>query len=121
MLSKSTLVLGKFLGRLSSLGFDVQSQAVCETIASEIVNSAAIEGEALNRDSVRSSVAKRMEIAIAAARGATTHTDEARADMMLDATRNCAAVWLRRWKGRSANYVRCRKDPSGLSHAEKPS
>ena len=91
MLSKSTLALGKFLGRLSSLGFDVQSQAVCETIASEIVNSAAIEGEALNRDSVRSSVAKRMEIAIAAARGATTHTDEARADMMLDATRNCAA------------------------------
>ena len=55
MLSKSTLALGKFLGRLSSLGFDVQSQAVCETIASEIVNSAAIEGEALNRDSVRHS------------------------------------------------------------------
>ncbi|MBR0458335.1 MAG: Fic family protein [Victivallales bacterium] len=87
-LAETSLELGKFLGRLHSIGFDVQSEAVCETLSAEILNSAAIEGERLNRDDVRSSVARRMEIVHAAAQGAVSYESEARAEMMLDATRN---------------------------------
>ena len=86
-LAESSFALGKFLGRLNSIGFDVQNEAVCEMLSSEILNSAAIEGERLNRDDVRSSVARRMEVALSAAKGSVSHESEARADMMLDATR----------------------------------
>ena len=87
-LAESSFALGKFLGRLNSIGFDVQNEAVCEMLSSEILNSAAIEGERLSRDDVRSSVARRMEVALSAAKGNVSHESEARADMMLDATRN---------------------------------
>lgn len=86
-LAEASFELGKFSGRLASIGFDMQREAVCETLATEILNSAAIEGERLNRDDVRSSVARRMEIVLAASKGNVTHESEARADMMLDATR----------------------------------
>ncbi len=88
LLAEVSLELGKFLGRLHSIGFDAQSEAVCETLSAEILNSAAIEGERLNRDDVRSSVARRMEIVLSAAQGPVSHESEARAEMMLDATRN---------------------------------
>ena len=87
-LAESSFALGKFLGRLNSIGFDVQNEAVCEMLSAEILNSAAIEGERLNRDDVRSSVARRMEVALSSAKGAVSHESEARADMMMDATRN---------------------------------
>lgn len=77
---------GQFLGRLSGLGFELESQAGFETLSEEIVNSAAIEGETLNREDVRSSVARRMEIALAESR-ATNHALDARVEMILDATR----------------------------------
>jgi len=87
-LANASLELGKFLGRLQSIGFDVQTEAVCETLSAEILNSAAIEGERLNRDDVRSSVARRMEIVLSTAQGTVSHKNDARAEMMLDATRN---------------------------------
>jgi Fic family protein len=87
-LAESSFELGKFLGRLSSIGFEVQNEAVCEMLSAEMLNSAAIEGERLNRDEVRSSVARRMEIEFSAAKNVVSHESEARADMMLDAVRN---------------------------------
>jgi Fic family protein len=66
----------------------MQSDAVCETLSAEILNSAEIEGERLNRDDVRSSVAKRMDIVLSGAKSATSREAEARADMMIDATQN---------------------------------
>ena len=90
LLSEASFELGKFSGRLASLGFDEQRKAVCETLSAEILNSAAIEGERLNRDDVRSSVARRMEIVLSSSDRTTTHESEARADLMLDATRNWA-------------------------------
>ena len=89
-LSAASFELGKFSGRLNAIGFNLQQEAVCEALSSEILQSAAIEGERLNRDDVRSSVARRMEIALAAAKGTVSHESEARADMILDATRNWA-------------------------------
>ena len=60
-LSDAVFCQGRFLGKLSEIGFDVQSTVGFETLSAEIVNSAAIEGETLNRDDVRSSVARWME------------------------------------------------------------
>ena len=88
LLADASLLLGKFLGRLSSIGFDLQNEAACEMVSEEIQNSAAIEGEMLNRDDVRSSVARRMDIALLGAKETVPRDVEARADMMLDATRN---------------------------------
>lgn len=82
--------LGKFLGRLSSIGFAVQKEAVHEMLSTEILESAAIEGERLNRDDVRSSVARRMELVFSSAPVSASHDTEARVDLALDATRKWA-------------------------------
>jgi len=87
-LAEVSMELGKFLGRLSSIGFAVQKEAVHEMLSTEILESAAIEGEQLNRDDVRSSVARRMELVLSSATRPASHEVEARAEMMLDATRN---------------------------------
>lgn len=77
---------GHFLGKLSAIGFELRNQAGVEALSEEIVNSAAIEGEVLNRADVRSSVARKMEIATAE-KGVESHTLDARVEMILDATR----------------------------------
>jgi len=90
-LEAASFAIGKFSGRLAAIGFEMRSDAVCETLSAEILNSAAIEGERLNRDDVRSSMAKRMEIVLSGTKRAISHEAEARADMMIDATRNWEA------------------------------
>lgn len=87
VLSDAMFSQGRLLGRLSEIGFDVQSAAGFEMLSSEIVNSAAIEGEALNRDDVRSSVARRMELVVKEASAFPSHDVDARVEMMMDATR----------------------------------
>lgn len=88
-LSETVLKQGRFLGELSAIGFENRKRACFESISDEIVNSAAIEGETLNRDDVRSSVARRMEIVLSEEdRRKSSHQLDARVDMMLDATRS---------------------------------
>ena len=88
VLSESSYRLGMFLGRLNGIGFELQAKANFEALSEEILNSSAIEGETLNREDVRSSVARRMEIVLANNKGRESHALDARTDMMLDATRN---------------------------------
>lgn len=85
-LADSAFRHGQFLGQLAGIGFELENQAGFESLSEEIINSAAIEGETLNREDVRSSVARRMEIALAKNR-ATDHVLDARVEMILDATR----------------------------------
>ena len=86
-LSSVAFCHGRFLGQLAGIGFDLQNQAGLETLSDEIVSSAAIEGETLNRADVRSSVARRMEIVLSEGPGTTSHMLDARTEMMMDATR----------------------------------
>ena len=86
VLSEVVFKEGRFLGELAGIGFECQSQAGFEALSSEIVSSAAIEGEALNLADVRSSVARRMEIVLAE-KGAVSRELDARVDMMMDVTR----------------------------------
>ena len=48
---------GMMLGRMQSLGFDFQEEAMLATMSLELVRSCEIEGEALNLTEVRSSIA----------------------------------------------------------------
>ncbi len=55
---------GRLLGRMESLGFDLRTEANLDTLTVEVVQSSAIEGETLNSDEVRSSIARRLGIDI---------------------------------------------------------
>ena len=57
ILAEVNLLRGKLLGRVAMFGFEEQNHSILESLTQEIVHSAKIEGEELNRDSVRSSVA----------------------------------------------------------------
>ena len=87
-LAEASFHQGVFLGELEGIGFELKSRAGFESVSREIVGSAAIEGERLDLESVRSSVARRMEIVLRKPDAAVSdHGMEARVDMMMDATR----------------------------------
>lgn len=78
---------GLIMGRMLSLGFDSQDEAVLSNMSMELVRSAEIEGEKLNLEEVRSSLARRLGIAMAGMRPASRYVDGV-VEMQLDATQN---------------------------------
>ena len=80
---------GRLIGRMEGLGFGRQSEAVLATLTQDVVKSSEIEGEILNHDQVRSSIARRLGIAIAGAIPADRDV-EGVVEMMLDATQRFA-------------------------------
>lgn len=50
---------GRLLGRMEGLGFAFQKEAELETLTLDVLKSSEIEGENLNPDQVRSSIAPR--------------------------------------------------------------
>ncbi|HEY6432347.1 MAG TPA: Fic family protein [Acetobacteraceae bacterium] len=89
-LAVAHLKQGRLLGRLERLGFPLQIEAELQATTEEAVKNAEIEGEILNRESVRSSVARRLGVPDAAT-GPLDRRAEGIVEMTLDATRNCAA------------------------------
>jgi Fic family protein len=81
---------GRLLGKMEALGFDLRSEASLMVLTSEVVKSSAIEGEILNPDEVRSSIARRLGLDIAGLPKASRNV-EGVVEMMLDATRNFEA------------------------------
>jgi Fic family protein len=76
---------GRLTGRMEELGFKSRAEANVEALTEEVVESSEIEGESLNRNQVRSSIARRLGVDI----GALTPADrnvEGIVEMMLDAT-----------------------------------
>lgn len=78
---------GMIIGRMLSLGFDSQDNAVLSNISMELVRSSEIEGEKLNLGEVRSSLARRLGIAMAGMVSASRYV-EGVVEMQLDATQN---------------------------------
>jgi Fic family protein len=76
---------GRILGLMSSAGFRLQENAVLDTLTLDVTKSSEIEGEKLNTDQVRSSIARRLGIEIAGAVPADRNVDGV-VEMMLDAT-----------------------------------
>ncbi len=78
---------GRLIGKMEGLGFQLQKEAMLQTITLEIVKSSEIEGEILDADQVRSSIARRLGIEIAGL-VPTDRNVEGVVEMMLDATQN---------------------------------
>ncbi|MBB4395076.1 Fic family protein [Bradyrhizobium sp. ERR14] len=76
---------GRLLGRMESLGFQLKAEASLQTLTEEVVKSSEIEGEILDRDQVRSSIARRLGIEIGALTPAERNV-EGVVELMLDAT-----------------------------------
>src|SRR5208283_5587623 len=51
---------GRLLGRMEALGFKLRQEAVLETLTEDVLKSSEIEGERLDAEQVRSSLARRL-------------------------------------------------------------
>src|SRR4030088_1780190 len=76
---------GQLIGRMQSLGFPQQEEAVLSTLTEEVLKSSEIEGEKLDKDAVRSSLARRLGMDAGALPSADRNV-EGVVEMMLDAT-----------------------------------
>lgn len=78
----------RLLGMLSALGFDLQKKTALESMTEDVVRSSEIEGELLNRDSVRSSIARHLGINLPST-GNSDHYIEGIVQVAVDAVKNC--------------------------------
>ncbi len=77
------------MGRMAALGLAQRDQATLQVLTQEVITTSAIEGELLNLDAVRSSIARRLGVDIGALAPADRHVDGV-VDMVLDATQQYA-------------------------------
>ena len=93
---------GRLLGRAESLGFKLRDEAWLETLTQDVVKTSEIENEFMDRDQVRSSIARRLGLDIGAMAPMDRHV-EGVVELMLDATRHYAspltAARLCSWQG----------------------
>src|SRR5689334_2929010 len=80
---------GRLIGRMQDLGFELRREAQLSTLTEDVVRSSEIEGEKLDRDQVRSSIARRLGIEVGGMVAADRNV-EGVVEMMLDATTNYA-------------------------------
>ena len=76
---------GRLLGQMEALGFKVKEEAVLRTLTDDVLKSSEIEGEKLDAEQVRSSVARHLGMDIGGLKPAD-RTVEGVVEMMLDAT-----------------------------------
>lgn len=87
ILGKVRHLQGKILGQMGTLGFTIKEEALLSTLTLDVLKSSEIEGETLNYEQVRSSIARRLGIEYAG----LIHSDrnvEGVVEMTLDATQN---------------------------------
>jgi len=73
---------------MQSLGFDFKNQALLTALTEEIVMTSSIEGEKLNIDQVRSSIAKKLGIKLGGLNEGSSREADGVVELMLDATKN---------------------------------
>jgi Fic family protein len=79
------LMQGKIIGQMNALGFSAKEEAILTALTADVVKSSEIEGESLNYEQVRSSIARRLGINTAGLVPGSRHL-EGVVEMMLDAT-----------------------------------
>lgn len=87
LLSEARNLQGLLFGRMESLGFELKNEATLETLTLDVVKTSEIEGEILNSDQVRSSIARKLGIEIAASVESDRSVDGI-VEVMIDATQN---------------------------------
>lgn len=88
LLSEARNLQGRLIGKMETLGFDLRNEALLDTLTLDVLKSSEIEGEFLNPDQVRSSIARRLGMEIAGAVD-SDRSVEGVVEMMLDATQKC--------------------------------
>ena len=83
-LAQASREQGRLLGRMQSLGFDLRREAQLSTLTEDVVRSSEIEGEKLDADQVRSSIARRLGMDIGGLAPVDRYV-EGVVEMMLDA------------------------------------
>ena len=105
---------GRLLGRMEALGFPSREEATLRTLTQDVLKTSEIEGEKLDAEQVRSSIARRMGLDV----GALPQIDrnvEGIVDVMLDATRKYdAPLSAQRLLGWHAALF-----PEGVSHFQR--
>lgn len=79
---------GKLVGRMVGLGFDLKNTAMLDALTADITKSSEIEGEVLDADQVRSSIARHLGIELEGLPEADRYIDGV-VQVMLDAVQNC--------------------------------
>lgn len=82
---------GLLMGRLADVGMALRDQASLAALTEDVLKTSEIEGEQLNVQSVRSSIARRLGVDIGALALVDRHV-EGMVEMVLDATANCQAM-----------------------------
>ncbi len=100
-ISKARLAQGKLLTKVAHLGFKLDREARADILTEETVKTSAIEGERLNRASVRSSVARHLGLPTAGLPPANRSVDGL-VEVLLEATQNydkpLTATRMKRWQ-----------------------
>lgn len=78
---------GKLIGKMGALGFELRNEANLEILTQEIIKSTEIEGEILDREQVRSSIARRLGLEIQGLVYSERNVDGI-VDLIVDATKN---------------------------------
>lgn len=86
-LSRVSHTQGHLLGRLADAGLHPRDEASLAALTEDVIKTSEIEGEILDADSVRSSIARRLGMEIGALGQADRHVDGV-VEMVLDATAN---------------------------------
>jgi len=114
LLGQARLAQGNLLGRVKRLGFKLGEEAQADILTEEAIKTAAIEGERLNRQAVRSSVARHLGLPTAGL-GQATRSVDGLVEVILNATQNYdKALSAHRLKGWHAALF-----PSGHSGLHK--
>ena len=87
LLGEARNLQGRLIGKMESLGFDLRNEALLNTLTLDVLKSSEIEGEFLNPDQVRSSIARKLGMEIAGSVESDRNVDGV-VEMMLDATQN---------------------------------
>jgi Fic family protein len=87
LLSDARHTQGRLLGKMEGLGFHLREQATLATLTQDVIKTSEIEGQTLDNQQVRSSIARRMGIEIAA-HAQVDRNVEGIVEVMLDATRH---------------------------------
>lgn len=78
---------GRLIGKMEVIGFQLRGEATLETLTLDVLKSSEIEGELLNQQQVRSSIARRLGMDISGSVASDRDVDGV-VEMMLDATQN---------------------------------
>jgi Fic family protein len=87
LLGKVRHLQGKLFGQINALGFSLKEETMLSSLTLDVLKSSEIEGEILNYEQVRSSIARKLGLEYAGMVYADRYVDGV-VEMMLDATQN---------------------------------